>query len=241
MAEQTFKALLFDVFGTVVDWRSSIIAEGEAFGRAKGHEQFRDIDWAAFADGWRAKYQPAMKRVRMGETGWIKLDDLHRSNLDELLEEFSISGLSEAEIDNWNKGWHRLNPWPDTVAGLTRLKQKFVLATLSNGNVALIVNMAKHGGLPWDAVLGAEVAGHYKPQPEAYLKTAAFLGLAPGECLMVAAHNADLLAAGGCGLGTAFVSRPTEYGPEQDFDNTAENEYNYAATDFLDLANQLGC
>jgi 2-haloacid dehalogenase len=145
-----FKALLFDVFGTVVDWRSSITAEGEAFGREKG----LDIDWAAFADGWRAKYQPAMKRVRDGETGWIKLDDLHRGNLVELLAEFSISGLSEVEIDHWNKAWHRLNPWPDTVAGLTRLKTKFVLATLSNGNVALLVNMAKHGGLPWDAVLG---------------------------------------------------------------------------------------
>ena len=241
MAEQKFKALLFDVFGTVVDWRNSIIAEGEAFGREKNQGQFRDIDWAAFADGWRAKYQPAMKRVREGKTGWIKLDDLHRTNLDELLEEFSISGLSEAEINHWNRVWHRLSPWPDTVAGLSRLKQNFVLATLSNGNVALIVNMAKHSGLPWDAVLGAEVAGHYKPQPEAYLKTAGFLGLAPEECLMVAAHNNDLVAARGCGLGTAFVCRPTEYGPGQDFDIMAENEYNYTATDFIDLANQLGC
>lgn len=232
-----FKALLFDVFGTVVDWRSSIIAEGEAFGRGRG----LDIDWAAFADGWRAKYQPAMQRVRDGDTGWVKLDDLHHENLLELLDEFAISGLSEAEIGHWNKVWHRLDPWPDTVAGLSRLKRDYILATLSNGNVALLVNMAKRAGLPWDAVLGAEVAGHYKPQPEAYLKTAGFLGLAAEECLMVAAHNGDLMAAARCGLGTAFVRRAAEYGPAQDFDMEPENEYDYVADDFLDLASQLGC
>lgn len=232
-----FKALLFDVFGTVVDWRGSIIAEAETWGRTHG----LDRDWAAFADGWRAKYQPAMQRVRQGQSGWVKLDDLHHANLLELLDEFAISGLSEQEIDHWNRVWHRLNPWPDSVAGLTRLKRGHILATLSNGNVALIVNMAKHAGLPWDAVLGAEVAGHYKPQPEAYLKTAGFLGLEPGECLMVAAHNADLAAAAGCGLGTAFIRRPTEYGPGQDFDMEPENEYDYVADDFLDLASQLGC
>ena len=232
-----FTALLFDVFGTVVDWRGSIIAEGETFGRPRG----LDVDWAAFADGWRAKYQPAMQRVRDGQTGWVKLDDLHRQNLDELLEEMAITGLTRDEIDHWNRVWHRLNAWPDTVEGLTRLKTKFILATLSNGNVALIVNMAKHANLPWDAVLGAEVAGHYKPQPEAYLKTAQILGLAPEECLMVAAHNSDLVAAGACGLGTAFVSRPREYGCGQTADKEAENEYHYVAGDFLDLAYQLGC
>ncbi|MFP6746672.1 MAG: haloacid dehalogenase type II [Alphaproteobacteria bacterium] len=232
-----FKALLFDVFGTVVDWRGSIIAEGEVFGRAQG----LDIDWADFADAWRAKYQPAMRRVREGGRGWVKLDDLHRENLLELLDEFSITGLGTDEIDHWNKVWHRLNPWPDTVAGLTRLKAKFILATLSNGNVALIVNMAKHAGLPWDAVLGAEVAGHYKPEREAYLKTVEFLGLAPQECLMVAAHNGDLVAAADCGLGTAFVRRSGEYGPAQTTDQTAANEYDYVARDFLDLAIQLGC
>ncbi len=232
-----FTALLFDVFGTVVDWRGSIIAEGEAFGRPRG----LDVDWAAFADGWRAKYQPAMQRVRDGQTGWVKLDDLHRQNLDELLEEMAITGLTRAEIDHWNRVWHRLNAWPDTVEGLTRLKTKFILATLSNGNVALIVNMAKHANLPWDAVLGAEVAGHYKPQPEAYLKTAQILGLAPEECLMVAAHNSDLVAAGACGLGTAFVARPREYGCGQTADKEAENDYHYVAGDFLDLSDQLGC
>ncbi|MFP6771034.1 MAG: haloacid dehalogenase type II [Alphaproteobacteria bacterium] len=236
-----FKALLFDVFGTVVDWRSSIIAEGEAFGRDHNSCDGLDIDWAAFADAWRAKYQPAMRQVREGQRGWVKLDDLHHENLLELLEEFSISGLSGDEIDHWNRVWHRLNPWPDTVAGLTRLKAGFVIATLSNGNVALLVNMAKHAGLPWDAVLGAEVAGHYKPEAEAYLKTAAFLGLAPGECLMVAAHNGDLVAASACGLGPAFVRRPTEYGPGQTTDQDAENEYDFVADSFSHLADQLGC
>ena len=232
-----FKALLFDVFGTVMDWRGSIIAEGQAFGRARG----LDVDWAAFADGWRAKYQPAMQRVRDGQIGWVKLDDLHRQNLDELLEEMAITCLTRDEIDHWNRVWHRLNAWPDAVEGLTKLKNKFILATLSNGNVALIVNMAKHAGLPWDAVLGAEVAGHYKPQPEAYLKTAQILGLAPEDCLMVAAHNSDLVAAGSCGLGTAFVSRPREFGMGQTADKDAENDYHYVARDFLDLADQLGC
>ena len=232
-----FKALLFDVFGTVVDWRGSIIAEGQAFGRARG----LDVDWAAFADGWRAKYQPAMQRVRDGQIGWVKLDDLHRQNLDELLQEMAITCLTRDEIDHWNRVWHRLNAWPDAVEGLTKLKNKFILATLSNGNVALIVNMAKHAGLPWDAVLGAEVAGHYKPQPEAYLKTAQILGLAPEDCLMVAAHNSDLVAAGSCGLGTAFVSRPREFGMGQTADKDAENDYHYVARDFLDLADQLGC
>ena len=232
-----FKALLFDVFGTVVDWRGSIIAEGQAFGHARG----LDVDWAAFADGWRAKYQPAMQRVRDGQIGWVKLDDLHRQNLDELLEEMAITCLTRDEIDHWNRVWHRLNAWPDAVEGLTKLKNKFILATLSNGNVALIVNMAKHAGLPWDAVLGAEVAGHYKPQPEAYLKTAQILGLVPEDCLMVAAHNSDLVAAGSCGLGTAFVSRPREFGMGQTADKDAENDYHYVARDFLDLADQLGC
>ena len=232
-----YKALLFDVFGTVVDWRASIIAEGQAFGHSRGLK----VDWATFADGWRAKYQPAMERVRDGQTGWVKLDDLHRQNLDELLEEMAITGLTDKEIEDWNKVWHRLNPWSDTVEGLTRLKNKFILATLSNGNVALIVNMAKYASLPWDVVLGAEVTGHYKPQPEAYLETAQFLDLAPKDCLMVAAHNSDLVAAGSCGLGTAFVSRPREHGSGQTADKEAENNYNYVALDFLDLADQLGC
>lgn len=231
------KALTFDVFGTVVDWRSSIIREGEALGRRKDIK----VDWAKFADAWRAGYEPAMARVRDGELPWTKLDDLHRANLDQLLDECGIGGLSEDEIDHLNRGWHRLDPWPDTVEGLNRLRRKYILATLSNGNVALLVNMAKRAGLPWDAILGPEVARHYKPQPEAYLSTADYLGLQPGQCMMVAAHNYDLVAASRLGFRTAFVARPTEYGPNQTKDLKAEYEFDIVAESFVDLADKLGC
>ena len=167
------KALTFDVFGTVVDWRSSITREGETLGRAKG----LTADWARFADAWRGLYQPNLSRVRSGELPWTKLDELHRMSLDRLLVDFGIAGLSETEIDHLNRAWHRLDPWPDAVPGLERLRRRFILATCSNGNVALMVNMAKRAGLPWDAILGAETARHYKPQPEAYLITADMLGV----------------------------------------------------------------
>src|SRR5437870_1721613 len=206
------KALTFDVFGTVVDWRGSITREGEALARSKN---IHGVDWAKFADAWRALYQPMMQEVRSGRRPWTKLDDLHRMNLDRVLRDFSITGLSEPEIDHLNRVWHRLDPWPDVVAGLTRLKRKYVLATLSNGNVALMVNMAKRAGLPWDVILGAEVARAYKPQPEAYLRSAELLGLRPDECMMVAAHNSDHEAANALGFHNAFVPRPTEYGPGQ--------------------------
>jgi 2-haloacid dehalogenase len=238
MDPAAIKALTFDVFGTVVDWRSSVIREGEALGRAKG---MTNVDWAAFADAWRGLYQPLMDRVRSGAAPWTKLDDLHRQGLDRLLGEFKISGLSEDEIDHLNRVWHRLDPWPDAVPGLTRLKQRYILATLSNGNVALMVNMAKRAGLLWDAILGAEVARHYKPQPEAYLRTAEFLGLRPEQCLMVAAHNGDLGAASRCGLRTAFVPRPLEHGPGGGKDLTPARPWDVVATDFIDLARQLGC
>src|ERR1700692_3229587 len=231
------RALPFDVFGTVVDWRSGIIRDGEALGRAKGLA----VDWARFADAWRGLYQPALSQVRDGTRPWTKLDDLHRESLERLLAEFGIAGLSEAEIDALNRAWHRLDPWPDAVAGMTRLKRRYILATLSNGNVALMVNMAKRAGLPWDAILGAEVARHYKPQPEAYLTTAALLGLAPDECLMVAAHNGDLAAASAQGFRTAFVPRPAEHGSSQTRDVKAERDWDVIATDFLDLASKLGC
>ncbi len=231
------KALTFDVFGTVVDWRSSIIREGEAFGKARG----LGVDWAAFADRWRAMYQPAMEEVRSGRRPWTKLDALHRESLDKLVGEFGIKGASDADLDELNRAWHRLDPWSDSVPGLTRLKRKYVLATLSNGNVALMVNMAKRAGLPWDAILGAEVTGHYKPQPACYLGTAALLGLEPGECALVAAHNGDLAAASALGFKTAFVTRPTEHGPGQTKDLTAARDWNVVARDFFDLADQLGC
>jgi 2-haloacid dehalogenase len=231
------KALTFDVFGTVVDWRNSIIREGEAFGRARS----LTVDWPRFADAWRGLYQPTLSRVRNGELPWTKLDDLHRMSLDRLLIDFGVTGLGEADVDHLNRVWHRLEPWPDAVEGLTRLRRRFVLATCSNGNVALIVNMAKRAGLPWDAVLGAEVARHYKPQPEAYLITAEMLGLRPEQCMMVAAHNGDLAAAAGCGLRTAFVPRPAEHGPGQRTDLTAKQDWDVVAKDFVDLAVKLGC
>ena len=233
----SIKALTFDVFGTVVDWRASLIREGEALGRAKG----LTVDWPRFADAWRGLYQPALERVRSGAQPWTKLDDLHRASLDRLLVDFGITGLSEAEIDELNRAWHRLDPWPDAVPGLTRLRTRYVLATLSNGNVALMVNMAKRAGLPWDAILGAEVARAYKPQPECYLTTAALLGLAPEQCLMVAAHNGDLVAASKCGLRTAFVPRPAEHGPGQTRDVRAERDWDFVARDFVELAGQLRC
>jgi 2-haloacid dehalogenase len=231
------QALTFDVFGTVVDWRSSIIREGQALGKAKS----LSVDWARFADAWRGLYQPTMSRVRNGELPWTKLDDLHRMSLDRLLGEFRITALSEAEIDHLNRAWHRLDPWPDAVEGLTRLRRRFILATCSNGNVALIVNMAKRAGLPWDAILGAETARHYKPQPEAYLITAEMLGLRPAQCMMVAAHNGDLVAAASCGLRTAFVPRPTEHGAGQTTDLAPTGAHDVVAKDFVDLAVKLGC
>ncbi|MDP6399480.1 MAG: haloacid dehalogenase type II, partial [Arenicellales bacterium] len=191
----SLRAVLFDVFGTVVDWRSSIAREVQA---ALIHHSV-SVDSIAFADRWRALYQPAMSRVRSGEIDFIPLDDLHRQNLDQVLEEFSVDCLSEPEKVDLNLAWHRLDPWPDTVAGLRRLKKGYVVGTLSNGNIALMVNMAKRAQLPWDVILGAEVARAYKPQPQAYLGSAQALGLVPGECMLVAAHNDDLKAAAQCG------------------------------------------
>ena len=231
----TLRALAFDVFGTVVDWRGSIAREAEAFFAARG----RRIDGFAFAAFWRSRYQPAMERVRAGKRGFVKLDVLHRENLIETLAEYGAGGLGDAEIDELNRAWHRLDPWPDVVPGLTRLKRKFVLATLSNGNVALMVNMAKRAGLPWDAILGAEVARAYKPMPECYLTAADMLGLAPAQCLMVAAHNDDLKAAARVGFKTAFVPRPREYG-DKTWDLVADPAVDIAAADFEDLATRLG-
>lgn len=230
------KALTFDVFGTVVDWRSSIIREGQLLSARKGY----DVDWAEFADRWRSGYGPAMNRVRTGELPWTKIDDLHRMILDELVVEFKLTGLSEAELDHFNKSWHRLSPWPDTVPGLNRLKTKFIITTLSNGNVSLLTNMAKNAGMPWDAILSAELAGHYKPAPEAYLKAVDLLSLKPEQVMMVAAHPGDLRAAARQGLRTAYVIRPLERGPGRPVNTNPDGEFDFTATDFLDLAKQLG-
>jgi len=237
MEANAIRALTFDVFGTVVDWRTSIAREGEAVGRRHGVT----VDWTAFADAWRGLYQPMLSKVRNGDMPWTKLDDLHRMALDQVMAQFALKGLTAVEIDDLNRAWHRLDPWPDSVAGLTRLRRKFILATLSNGNVALLVNMARRAALPWDAVLGAEVARTYKPQPQAYLTTAALLGLRPDQCMLVAAHNGDLAAARGVGFHTAFVARPTEYGPGQKTDLVAEQTWDVVARDFVDLAERLGC
>lgn len=230
------KALTFDVFGTVVDWRGSIIRQGEQFGAERGLK----VDWAAFADTWRGAYRPSMDRVRRGELPWTNLDALHRMVLDELLVKVGISGLSAADIDDLNHVWHRLDPWPDAVAGLTRLRTRFVLATLSNGNVALLTNMAKYGGLPWDCILSAELAKHYKPDPETYLTAAALLGLQPNQVMMVAAHKDDLRAAQRAGLKAAFVTRPYERGPDHTPDLTPDLGFDVNASDFNDLAAKLG-
>ena len=231
------KALFFDVFGTVVDWRSSIILELETFGKQKGVE----VNWAAFADDWRDLYQPSMDAVRRGDREWRPLDTLHRESLITLISRHNITGLTEEEIDHLNKAWHRLEPWPDCVEGLTRLRTNYILATLSNGNIALLVNMAKRAGLPWDAVLGAEPARAYKPLPQSYLRNAQFLGLEPAECMLVAAHNRDLAAARTLGFRTAFVCRPTEHGPGQNTDLRAESEWDIVTETMTGVAGALGC
>jgi 2-haloacid dehalogenase len=230
-------ALVFDVFGTVVDWRGSIIAEGRSLGRAKGLK----ADWEAFADAWRAGYAPAMDRVRRGVLPWMTIDALHRMILSEVLAKFRIEGLSEVEKDDLNRVWHRLKPWPDSVKGLVRLKKRYVVATLSNGNTALLVNMAKHGGLPWDCVLSAELFQHYKPDREVYLGAARLLGVKPRELLIVAAHKSDLDAAAAAGLRTAFVQRPKEFGDPSKNDVMPEKRFDLNVKDFDELAAKLGC
>jgi len=230
-------ALTFDVFGTVVDWRGSIIAEGRKLGRKKRLL----IDWVAFADAWRDGYRPAMDRVRRGDLPWTVIDDLHRMILDELLVRFRLDGLTDAEKSHFNLAWHRLAPWKDSVPGLKRLKKRHVIATLSNGNVALLTNMAKHGALLWDCILSAELFGHYKPDPETYLGAAKLLCLPPEQVMMVAAHNHDLKAAQKLGLKTAFVARPTEYGPLQKYDFEAKGDWDIVANDFGGIAVRMGC
>ena len=231
------KALVFDVFGTAVDWRGSIIAEGRALGRAHGVK----VDWEAFADAWRAGYAPAMDRVRRGELPWASIDVLHRMILAQVLAKFGIDGLTEDEKDEFNRVWHRLKPWPDSVNGLARLKKRYTVATLSNGNMALLVNMAKHGGLPWDCVLSAELFHHYKPDREVYLGAARLLGVRPRELMMAAAHKSDLDAAAAAGLRTAFVQRPMEFGDPAKEDLTPEKRFDLNVKDFGELAAKLGC
>lgn len=236
----TLKALVFDVFGTVVDWREGVARDLAAFLKKHGAA---GVDPHAVADAWRRRYQPAMEECRSGRRPFTRLDVLHRENLDAVLADHGVDlqAVDAAELDDLNRAWHRLDPWPDSVAGLLRLKARYIIAPLSNGNVALLLNMARRAGLPWDAILGAEVAGAYKPQPEAYLRTADILGLRPAEVCLVAAHNGDLEAARACGLGTAFVLRATEHGPGQTTDRAPSAAWDVIAADFLDLAERLGC
>lgn len=228
------EALCFDVFGTVVDWRTSVIEEGRALGRRLGLEG----DWEALTDAWRGLYQPSMEEVRSGRAPWRPLDDLHRESLDTLLERFGIP-LAEADRVELNRAWHRLRPWPEVVPALEDLATRYTLATLSNANIELASNMAATAGLPWHRILGAEVAQAYKPLPEAYLRSAAALDLEPSQCMLVAAHNDDLRAARAVGFATAFVPRPTEYGPHQSKDFEADDAWDVVADDFADLARLL--
>jgi len=235
MATTLPAAIVFDTFGTVVDWRTSLIDDLSAYGAKRGIA----ADWAALVDAWRAAYHPSMDRVRKGELPWTRLDDLHRASLDRLVAEQGITGLAEADLRHINLGWHRLRPWPDAVPGLTRLKARFIIGPLSNGNVSLLTEMAKHSGLPWDMIFGSDLFGHYKPDPETYLGVARLLDLPPGRVMMAAAHNSDLAAARNCGLMTAFFPRPTEYGPRQNKDYAADGPWDYVARDIEDLAAQL--
>ena len=228
------KALVFDVFGTVVDWRSSIIEEFQAYGRRKGIA----IDWEAFVDEWKTSYRPGMDAVREGQWPWTNVEGIYRRKLDELLARHRIE-LSDAEKTELTAAWQRLKPWPDVVSGLTRLKSKYVLSTLSNGDVAGLVNMAKYAALPWDCILCAELFRHYKPDPEVYCGAIALLGCKPQEVMLVAAHNYDLRAARSHGMRTAFVARPREYGVAQTSDLKAEENWDVIAKDFEQLAGAM--
>jgi 2-haloacid dehalogenase len=234
--EESVEALTFDIFGTVVDWRGSIIREGEELNRSRG----LNLDWGPFADEWRGKYRPSMDRVRKGETPWTNLDGLHRHSLDELLKEHGITTLTEPEKQHLNKVWHRLTPWPDSVEGLERLHKRYITATLSNGNVALLLNMARQAGLRWDTVLSAELFHHYKPDREVYIGAADLLGLSPARVMMVAAHPDDLRAATSFGMRTALVPRPLEWGPGRRSEVTPDPAFDVVANNFLDLAEKLG-
>jgi 2-haloacid dehalogenase len=229
------RALFFDVFGTIVDWRTSVAREAEGILSTLGYS----LDWIAFADAWRGEYQPGMEEVRTGRIPFSKLDVLHRRNLERLRPRFGLQNLSDEVLDDLTHVWHRLDAWPDVPAALARLKTKFMLAPVSNGNISLMVDLARRNNFPWDAILGAEVAGDYKPKPRVYLAACEALDLPPAQCMMVAAHSSDLDAAAKCGLRTAHTARVSEYGP-----NTGEAKptvtVDVAAKDLAELADKLG-
>lgn len=232
------KACVFDVFGTVVDWRSSVIAEATHWGKVKG----LDVNWVEFTDRWRLGYRPAMDKVRKGDIPWTKLDDIHRLILEDLLQRYKIEGLSEAEKVDWAHVWRRLKPWPDSVEGLTRLKKKYILSPMSNGNVALMTRLAKFAGLPWDVILGSDLVRHYKPDREMYLSAPYYLDLKPEEVMMCAAHAPDLQAARGYGLRTGFLHRPNEFGGGAAGvpDKARPGDFDVVSASIIDLAQQMG-
>jgi 2-haloacid dehalogenase len=229
------KAFLFDVFGTLVDWRTSIAREAERLLAPLGCE----LDWPAFADAWRREYQPAMEEVRAGRIPFCKLDALHRYNLERILPRFGVGNVPEPMLAELNLAWHRLDAWPDVSAGLNRLKRKFLIAPVSNGNISLMVDLARRNSFRWDAILGAEVAGDYKPKPRVYLAACEAFDLPPGECVMVAAHSSDLAAAASCGLRTAHIARPNEAGPGKG-EAAPKIKVDLAASSIEHLADQLG-
>jgi 2-haloacid dehalogenase len=237
MSVSDIKAIVFDTFGTVMNWRVSVIEDFRLFGKRKAI----DVNWEAFVDEWRTAYRPGMDAVRSGKWPWTKVDRIYRMKLDEILPKYGINGITEDEKVYLNRVWHRLEPWPDSVAGLTRLKKQYVISPLSNSDFDCLVNMAKHAGLPWDVIFCAELFRHYKPDPEVYLGAIELLNLKPHEVMMVAAHNYDLRAARSHGMRTGFVPRPTEYGSNQKTDLKAEEDWDVIVKDFGDLASALGC
>ncbi len=234
-AETDLRAIVFDTFGTIVDWRGSLINSLEAFGTERGLE----VPWPKLVDRWRAAYHPNLERVRRGQLEWTILDELHRDALVELLPEFGVASLAESDVRFLTSCWHRLSPWPDAIEGLTRLRRKYVIGPLSNGNLALLVNLAKYAQLPWDVIFGSDLFHHYKPDPETYLGVCGYLGLRPPQVMMAAAHNYDLAAARNLGLRTAFIPRPTEHGAGQTTDLTPEQVWDVTATDLVELAVKL--
>ena len=231
----TVQALFFDVFGTLVDWRTSIARESRLILEPLGYR----LDWAAFADAWRGEYQPGMEEVRSGRIPFSKLDVLHRRNLERFLPRFGVTGLSDDVLHNLTLAWHRLDAWPDVPAALARLKTRFRIAPVSNGNISLMVDLARRNGLPWDAILGAEVAGDYKPKPQVYLAACAAFDLPPEQCMMMAAHSSDLEAAASCGLRTGHIARPDEHGPGTG-ETAPSVPVDTFGSDLADLAGKLG-
>jgi len=229
------KALFFDVFGTLVDWRKGIAREAERLLRPRGF----NLDWLGFADGWRGEYQPGMEEIRSGRAPFCRLDILHRRNLERILPRFNLGGLPEDVLAELNLAWHRLDAWPDSTRGLVRLKRKFIIAPVSNGNISLMIDLARRNGFPWDAILGAEIAGDFKPKPRVYLAACEATALPPPQCMMVAAHSYDLAAAAACGLQTGHIPRPNEYGPGKG-ETAPKVPVDIAAASAEDLAQKLG-